>query len=186
MHTNHGILLHPVDTGSSGRPVLAHLVVVLDVTAPWRMGHGSSQIYLRTFCCPIPDSQAGCEKGTESVLRDTPASNLWFHPHLVGSYSQGLYIISLTFKFKSVSEAGDTNWKKKSGNFLAFINILRKTDRSLPPSHFLSCRITKRSSTVPCCHWHNSHIPLESTLTPVSTENRGTKKYTRRNQAQRG
>lgn len=126
------------------------------------MGHVSSQIYLRTLCCPIPDSQAGRVKGTGSVLRDTPASNLWFCPHLVGSYSQGLYIISLTFKFKSVSEAGDTNWKTKSGNFLAFINILRKTDRSLPPSHFLSCRITKRSSTVPCCHWHNSHIPLES------------------------
>lgn len=122
----------------------------------------SSQIYLRSFCCPILDSQPGCKKGTEPLLWDTSASNPCFCPHLVGSYSQGLYIMNLISKFKSVSEAGDTEWKTKPGNFPAFINILTKVDRPLFLSDFLSCRITKRSSTVPCCHWHISYTPLES------------------------
>ena len=126
------------------------------------MGQVSSQIYLWSPCCPIPDSQPGCKKGTAPLLRDTSASNLCFCPYLVGSYSQGLYILNLISKFKSVSEAGDTNWKTKPGNFPGFINILTKADRSLLPPHFLSYRITKRSSMMPCCHWHVSHTPLES------------------------
>lgn len=97
--------------------------------------------------------------------------------------------MNLISKFKSVSEAGDTNWKKKPGNFPAFINILTKADRSLfllslaaelPRDLVWSHAVTDTSPTQP---WS---LGQNSTLTPASTESRGTKKYIRRNQAQRG
>lgn len=175
-----------MDTGSSGRLLPAHLEDILEVIAPWWMRKMSSQIYLMSFCCPIPASQPGCKRGPEPLLRDTSAYNLCFNPHLVGSYSQGLGIMNLISTFKSVSGAGDTNRKTKPGNFPAFINILTKANRSLLPSNLLSCRITKRSSMVSWCHWHVFYIPLESRTDSSFHRKQRNEEIYKENQAQRG